>query len=162
MDVAVAAYVFPSMLPVAAATVVCVIVVALLLSVSSPVAKGLMIVKACWLFPTYPRLPAVSWRDIAVKRLVTCLVDECFEAWVGLVRHGRPRFELLDWEDDRLHQETDNNIDDVCGGIWVLPDCLDFLALLCAIKEYLGHFNWRERASEQRILVEEYQQSDMR
>ncbi len=50
----------------------------------------------------------------------------------------------------------DGKVDDVRGGIWVLSDCLDFLALLCAIKEHFGCFRWRERNLEQRIIVEEY------
>ena len=41
------------------------------------------------------------------------------------------------------------------GGIWVLPNRLNVLALLYAIKGHFGCFCWRERTSEQRIVVEE-------
>ena len=70
MDIAVAAYVFPSVLPVVAAAAACMMVVTSLSSVSLPVAKGLMIENAFWMLPMYPRLPAVLWRDITVKRLL--------------------------------------------------------------------------------------------
>ncbi len=70
-----------NVLPVVVAASVCVMVVTSLLSVLSPVAKGLMMLKAFRLLPTYPRLPTVLRRDVAVKRCVYAL-------WMNVLRPG--------------------------------------------------------------------------
>ena len=47
-----------------------------------------------------------------------------------------------------MHQEPHHYVDDVRRGIWVLPDDLNLLALLCAIKEHLRSLSGRECREE--------------
>ena len=62
-------------------------------------------------------------------------MNECLEAVICLVWHGVPYLKFFDGENARPHQETNDDVDDVRRGIWVLSNDLDFLALLCAIKK---------------------------
>ncbi len=63
-------------------------------------------------------------------------MNECFKAGIHLVWHGIPCLKFFDGENARLHQETNDDVDDVCWGIWLLSDDWNLLALLCAIKKH--------------------------
>ncbi len=67
---------------------------------------------------------------------------------------GLPCLEFFDGENAQMHRETHNDVDDVRWGIRVLPNDLDLLALLCAIKEHFRCLSGGEWTSEQCIVVE--------
>ena len=65
-------------------------------------------------------------------------MDEGFEDGVCFGRHRIPRVEFFQWEDSRCHQQSDGIADDLLGGVWVVRDRLDFLALFNAVKQHFG------------------------